>query len=54
MMNGQRKEIKKIILMESINQLEQLENVDTFMATIQSTKQMRRYLKIDEVQAQRL
>ena len=36
--------------MESTNQLGQFENVDIFMATTQATKEMRRYLKMDEVE----
>jgi hypothetical protein len=36
---------------ESTNQLGELENVDIFMAATQVAKEMRRYLKMDEVEA---
>jgi enamine deaminase RidA (YjgF/YER057c/UK114 family) len=47
-MNEQK---KKIIIMhkESTNQFGQLENVDTCIKTTQTAKEMRRYLKMDDV-----
>ena len=36
---------------ESTNQLGQLENADIFMAATQAAKEMRRYLKMDKVEA---
>jgi hypothetical protein len=35
---------------ESTNQLRQLENIDIFIAATQAVKEMRRYLKMDEVE----
>ena len=45
------KEGERIMHRESTNQLGQLENADIFMAATQAAKEMRRYLKMDEVEA---
>ena len=46
------KEGEKFIHRESTNQLEQLENVDIFMTTIQAAKEITIYLKIDEFEGE--
>lgn len=48
------KEGEKIMHMESTNQLGQLESTDIYMAATQAAKEMRRYLKMDDVEAGRL
>ena len=45
------KEGEMIMRRESRNELGQLENADIFMAATQAAKEMRRYLKMDEVEA---
>ena len=45
------KEGEKIMHMENTNELGQFENADIFMATTQAKKEMRRYLKMDEIEA---
>ena len=45
------KEGENIMHMESTNQLGQFENVDNFMAATQAAKEMRRYLKMDKIEA---
>jgi len=45
------KEGEKIMHRESKNELGQLENADIFMAATQAAKEMRRYLKMDKVEA---
>ena len=45
------KEGEKIMHMDSTNQLGQFENADIFMVATQAAKEMKRYLKMDEVEA---
>jgi len=49
MMNGQKNE-KKFVQMESTNQLGQLDNAEYFMVATQVAKEMKRYLKMDNVE----